>query len=126
MPSEQDVILLGDFNLPPKDAGFVDLAAFLPPLFTGDRYTTISENAKSLYDNFWFEPRHVREYTGENGIDDFDVTVFDNDDKAASLAVSDHRPIWATFRTDMIDDDPPRAPTAVPPSSWGEIKRSDK
>ena len=30
--------------------------------------------------------------TGENGIDRFDETDFDNDDKAASLAVSDHRP----------------------------------
>ena len=47
----------------------------------------------------------VTEYTGQNGVDDFDVTVFDNDDKAASLAVSDHRPIWATFRTDGVDDD---------------------
>ena len=47
----------------------------------------------------------VTEYTGQNGVDDFDVTVFDNDDRAASLAVSDHRPVWATFVTDEVDDD---------------------
>jgi hypothetical protein len=87
-------------------------------------YTTISENARSLYDNFWFDPAYVREYAGQNGVDDFDVTVFANNDKAASLAVSDHRPIWARFRTDMVDDDPSRAGTVVPPRSWGVIKRS--
>ena len=53
-----------------------------------------------------FDPAFVSEYDGQNGVDDFDVTVFDNDDKAASLAVSDHRPIWATFRMDLVDDDP--------------------
>ena len=59
----------------------------------------------SLYDNFCFDPAFVSEYDGQNGVDDFDVTVFDNDDRAASLAVSDHRPIWAPFRTDGVDDD---------------------
>mgnify|MGYP001147675058 CR=1 FL=1 len=93
---EQDVILLGDFNLPPEDAAFADLTAILEPLITGTTYT-ISET-KSLYDNIWFDAAYVTEYTGQNGVDDFDVTVFDNDDRAASLAVSDHRPVWATFR----------------------------
>ena len=104
-PLEQDVILLGDFNLPPEDAAFADLTAILEPLITGTSYTTISENAKSLYDNIWSDAAYVTEYTGQNGVDDFDVTVFDNDDRAASLAVSDHRPIWATFVTDGVDDD---------------------
>jgi endonuclease/exonuclease/phosphatase family metal-dependent hydrolase len=104
--AENDVILLGDFHLPPEDAAFADLDAILDPLITGTRFTTISENAKSLYDNMWFDTAYVSEYTGHNGVDDFDVTVFDNDDQAASLAVSDHRPIWATFHTDGFDDDP--------------------
>ena len=47
--------------------------------------------------HFWFNSSYVSECDGGNGVDDFDVTVFDNDDRAASLAVSDHRPIWATF-----------------------------
>ena len=122
-PGEQDVILLGDFNLPPEDQGFAELATFLTPLFTGNRYTTISENAKSLYDNIWFDPQHVREYAGETGIDDFDVTVFGNDDKAASLAVSDHRPVWATFHTDLPDDDASSTATAAPKTTWGQIKQ---
>ena len=39
-----------------------------------------------------------RELTG------FDETDFGNDDKAANLAVSDHRPVWAVFSIDRDDD----------------------
>jgi len=31
--------------------------------------------------------------------------VFNDDDEAASLAVSDHRPIWAKFSISGVDDD---------------------
>ena len=116
------MIVLGDFNLPPEDPGFQELLSLLTPLFTGNRYTTISENAKSLYDNIWFDPEHLSEYTGDYGMDDFDVTVFGNDDRAASLAVSDHRPIWARFRIDLPDDDGDGA-TATTAPSWATIKR---
>mgnify|MGYP002035361279 CR=1 FL=1 len=121
-PNEQDVIVLGDFNLPPEDYAFAEMVEVLTPLFTGDRYTTISENAKSLYDNIWLNPGYVAEYTGQNGIDAFDVMVFNNDDKAASLAVSDHRPVWARFRTDGVDDDASGSSTATPALRWGEVK----
>jgi len=102
-PDEQDVMILGDFNLPPDDSGFAELAALLTPLFTGEIRTTISD--ASLYDNIWFDPAYVREWTGERGVDRFDETAFGNDDEAASRAVSDHRPILATFRIDGDDDD---------------------
>ncbi len=36
-------------------------------------------------------------------MDRFDETDFHNDDEAASLAVSDHRPIWASFYVDKED-----------------------
>ena len=101
-PDEQDVMILGDFNLPPDDSGFAELAALLTPLFTGEIRTTISD--ASLYDNIWFDPAYVREWTGKRGVDRFDEVAFGNDDKVASLAVSDHRPIWAIFRTDQDDD----------------------
>ena len=121
-PNEQDVILLGDFNLPPDDQGFSQLSRLLTPLITGARHTTISENAKSLYDNIWLDPEYVREYSGRHGVDDFDVTVFNNDDRAASLAVSDHRPVWAIFETSNADDDGDA--TEVLPQSWGAFKRN--
>ena len=115
-PDEQDVMVLGDFNLPPDDPGFAALAALLTPLFTGEMRTTISD--ASLYDNIWFDPAFVREWTGERGVDRFDEVAFGNDDKAASLAVSDHRPIWATFRTDQ-DDDGSGMATAAQETAWG-------
>ena len=46
----------------------------------------------------------MTEYTGESGIDRFDEIHFGNDDAAASLAVSDHRPVWGIFRIDADDD----------------------
>ena len=122
-PDEQDVIVLGDFNLPPDDPGFVELDALLDPLFTDDIRTTISD--ASLYDNIWFDPVYVQEWTGQIGVDRFDETAFGNDDKAASLAVSDHRPIWATFRIDLVDDDGMGMPTAAPETTWGQVKEAE-
>lgn len=103
-PDEQDIILCGDFNFPPKDEGFDDIKSIsgmtfliLPP-----GKTTITDT--SLYDNFWFQKEYVAEYTGQSGIYKFDEIIFNNDDRKASLAVSDHRPIWAEFDTSRDDD----------------------
>jgi endonuclease/exonuclease/phosphatase family metal-dependent hydrolase len=116
-PQEQDVILLGDFNLPPEDSGMAEVDALLDPVFSGVR-TTISD--AGLYDNFWWDS--VSEWTGDSGIDHFDEAVFGDDDDAASLAVSDHRPIWATFRTDLPDDDGTSTPTSAERLNWSGIK----
>ena len=45
---EQDIILLGDFNLPPSDSGMIEVDATIDPVFTGDARTTISERWLSL------------------------------------------------------------------------------
>ena len=58
----------------------------------------------SLYDNIFFQRDAVTEYLGRSGIDRFDETDFGNDDKAANLAVSDHRPVWAVFSIEIDDD----------------------
>ncbi len=52
-PDEQDVILLGDFNLPPEDRGMAEVDFSLDPVLAGDVRTTISD--ASLYDNFWWD-----------------------------------------------------------------------
>ena len=103
--AEQDVILFGDFNRNPDDG-----IAYQPlkrisgmiNLFQLPKKSHIKDT--SLYDNIFFQSIHVTEYTGKSGIDRFDETDFGNNDKAASLAVSDHRPVWADFRTDKDDD----------------------
>lgn len=103
--AEQDVILLGDFNRNPDDqAAYGPLLAIpsMKHLFQLPKKSHIKDT--SLYDNIFFQTNYVTEYTGESGIERFDETHFGNDDDVASLAVSDHRPVWGTFRIDTDDD----------------------
>ncbi len=53
----------------------------------------------------------------------FDEAVFANDDDAASLAVSDHRPIWVTLFTELPDDDGPSVSTGMISKRWGKDVR---
>lgn len=89
---ENDNILLGDFNFPADDHGWEmgDYTAAIPPGVA----TTIKG---SSYDNFWFITYITEEYTGDYEVYNFDEILYNNDDNAASLAVSDHRPISITF-----------------------------
>ncbi|MDE0504302.1 MAG: endonuclease/exonuclease/phosphatase family protein [Candidatus Poribacteria bacterium] len=103
--AEQDVILLGDFNRNPDDISAYQPLMSIPlmtRLFDAPHKSHIRDT--SLYDNIFFQSSFVTEYTGNSGIDRFDETDFGNDDMAASLAVSDHRPVWGEFRTDRDDD----------------------
>ena len=115
--AEQDVILLGDFNRNPDDQSAYGPLLSIPSmehLFQLPQKSHIKDT--SLYDNIFFQTHHVIEYTGESGIEHFDEIHFGNDDAAASLAVSDHRPVWGIFRIDSDDDGldlslPPAAPS---------------
>ncbi len=103
--AEQDVILLGDFNRNPDDRLAYRRLLSIPSmrqLFQLPQKSHIKDT--SLYDNIFFQTRHVTEYTGDSGIERFDEIHFGNDDDAASLAVSDHRPVWGIFRIDTDDD----------------------
>ena len=103
--AEQDVILLGDFNRNPDDGEAYRPLLDIPmmtQLFQLPQKSHIKDT--SLYDNIFFQTDHLTEYTGDSGIDRFDETDFGNDDVAASLAVSDHRPVWGTFHTANDDD----------------------
>ncbi len=103
--SEQDVILVGDFNREPDDNEAFGQLRKIPSminLFNLPQKSVIYES--SLYDNIWFQSKYLKEYTGNSGIDHFDETDFGNDDAMASIVVSDHRPVWAEFDT-RIDDD---------------------
>ena len=103
--AEQDVILLGDFNRNPDDQLAYGPLLSIPSmghLFQLPQKSHIKDS--SLYDNIFFQTNYVTEYTGDSGIERFDEAHFGNDDAAASLAVSDHRPVWGTFRIDADDD----------------------
>jgi endonuclease/exonuclease/phosphatase family metal-dependent hydrolase len=103
--SEQDVILMGDFNREPDDIKSYTQLRNIPSmisLFDLPQKSHIKDS--SLYDNIWFQSDYLREYTGVSGIDKFDETDFGDNDELASLEVSDHRPVWAEFHTTMDDD----------------------
>ena len=103
---EEDVLLVGDFNRNPNDAEAYGLIMAIPSmtrLFELPQKSHIRDT--SLYDNIFFQTDFVTEFLGSSGIDKFDETDFGNDDKAANLAVSDHRPVWAVFGTNFEDDD---------------------
>ena len=103
---EEDVLLVGDFNRNPNDAeayGPIMAIPSMTRLFDLPQKSHIRDS--SLYDNIFFQTDFVTEYLGISGIDKFDEADFGNDDKAANLAVSDHRPVWAVFGTNFEDDD---------------------
>ena len=103
--AEQDVMLLGDFNRNPDDLSAYQPLMSIPTmtrLFNLPQKSHIRDT--SLYDNIFFQSLYVTEYTGNSGIDRFDETDFGDDDDAALLAASDHRPVWAEFRMDKDDD----------------------
>ena len=103
--NENDVILLGDFNRNPDDSrAFARLESIPSMINLFDLPLTSDIEDKSLYDNIFFQRGHTLEYTGECGIDKFDVTDWANIDKAASQAVSDRRPVWARFSMHVDDD----------------------
>ena len=103
--AEDDVLLVGDFNRNPNDAESYSRIMAIPSmirLFELPQKSHIRD--ASLYDNIFFQKNNVKEYLDRSGIDRFDETDFGNDDKAANLAVSDHRPVWAVFSTIRDDD----------------------
>lgn len=116
---EKDIVLMGDFNLEPNDGAFLNLKTIgsTQPILTCDtdeectQFSTTRET--NLFDNMWFDRDHVREYANEDGIYDFDEELFEDPsgnssdyrERYARFAVSDHRPVWAKFRIDLIDDD---------------------
>lgn len=103
--AEDDVLLLGDFNRNPTDTeSYRPLMMFpsMTRLFQFPHKSHIRDT--SLYDNIFFQKNNVSEYLNKFGIDKFDETDFGNNDKAANLAVSDHRPVWAVFSISSDDD----------------------
>lgn len=99
--SEEDVILMGDFNMSSNDHGW-QMDNYTPLILPSEK-TTITDT--SSYDNIWLptgETYHG-EYLGGYEIYRFDEIMFSDDDQAR-LACSDHRPISAYFSTSSDDD----------------------
>ncbi len=99
--TESDVILMGDFNLPSDDQAW-DIPTHTAIVDSSVK-TTITDT--SSYDNIWINSVYTNEYSDSYSLIKFDETLFNNDDTAASLAVSDHRPVVAQFAVSIADDD---------------------
>ena len=108
--AEEDVLLVGDFNRNPTDADAysrIMAISSMTRLFQFPQKSHIKDS--SLYDNIFFQKDAVKEYLNRSGIDKFDETDFGNNDKAASLAVSDCTAIGNS-------DHPLNQDCATPPS----------
>lgn len=99
--SEKDIIILGDFN---EQRARPNLSL----MADAGWHTTISDatnlSSKETYDNILIEPKHTTQWQGSSVVR-FDELYFANDDRAASAAVSDHRPVYADFKADGPDND---------------------
>ncbi len=112
---DDDVILLGDMNLPSlkkDDSIFKTLKR--RGLYLTEYSTNVSRKGTNLggdrpYDQIAFFPKRTKhEYTGETGVFDFDFALFPylysrkNIEKFRAYMkyhISDHRLLWAAFRS---------------------------
>jgi endonuclease/exonuclease/phosphatase family metal-dependent hydrolase len=104
--ADNDVLLCGDFNRNVDDSGSLSHLLTNPTMIdttAPNIPTTIGTT--NTYDHFLFQTTLVQEYTGQHGVIKFDEILFNNDDAAASLACSDHRPVWINLRVPNEDDD---------------------
>ena len=97
MPNEDDIILLGDFNV--DETKYGELASAIPNMgwVVSDRIST-KTNSNRSYDNILFNTANTVEHTGKGGV--FDFAKEYNLSKADAVKVSDHLPVWVKFRAE--------------------------
>lgn len=96
---EDDVIVLGDLNADPRHFGRL---ARVPQIkWVIDGIPTNTRRTKT-YDNVLFDEFMTAEFTGRAGVFDFAREFQLSPD--AALAVSDHLPVWAEFRSEEQQD----------------------
>lgn len=89
---EDDVLLIGDFNLGERSVERAGKKRGLAPVFRGSATNT---RGTTLHDNILLDVRATSEFTGQSGVFDFlrqfNLTI------EQALAISDHLPVWAEF-----------------------------
>jgi deoxyribonuclease-1-like protein len=89
---EDDIIMLGDFNIDDKHLGNLGQLDGVKPVVRGT-FTNTRQNAE--YDNIIYHQPSTTEYSGRWGVWDVQRMYGLTPDQA--LQVSDHYPIWAEF-----------------------------
>jgi len=99
--AEKDILILGDFNEQRARPNF-DL--FTAAGWAASIKTGTNLSSRETFDNILYNPLYTREWSAA-GVVNFDELYFGNQDKPASAAVSDHRPVFVDFIADQPDDD---------------------
>ncbi len=107
----ENILVLGDFNLPKEGSGNQVLAALQGKGLQKPSHSTqiaSSISTDNQYDQIFFFPGSTKDsYTGKTGIFDFDGALFrslwnSKTEKQFNAYmryfISDHRPLWAEFR----------------------------
>jgi endonuclease/exonuclease/phosphatase family metal-dependent hydrolase len=99
---EKDVIVLGDFNAQsPRDLAPATAAGLLSL-----NHDATNLGSTEAYDTLLINPTYTREWNGAAGAVSFDdILPQYRDDAEARRRVSDHRPAYADFVTNLPDDD---------------------
>ena len=102
VPSEDDIIIAGDFNLPASNRGFGKLLKHpeqieyvLNP--DVDLTTLGKKSLVNSYDNFFISRKHTKEFTGRYGI----YNYIKNNYEEIKAYISDHLPIFIEIDTSM-------------------------
>jgi endonuclease/exonuclease/phosphatase family metal-dependent hydrolase len=108
-PKERDLIVLGDFN---ADGSYFDEEDPSNPFKAQVFFWVVTNEMDTMIKTDWTYDRIVTlnvTYDHEYIEDSAQVFYFDLeyglDDEAFVWAISDHYPIYAEFRTDLVDDD---------------------
>ena len=100
--SEKDVIVLGDFNAENPQA----LRPFTDSGWESLNHDPTNLGSSEVYDTLVIDPGATREWNGAAGAVSFDdILPQYHDDHTARERVSDHRPAYADFVTNLPDDD---------------------
>ncbi len=102
---DDDLILVGDFNRNIGDDSFDEVLGLDGMVRANGDTIPTHISSHSTYDQVFISLDATSEWTGEYGIFAFDEEFFNDDDQAANLAVSDHRPVWITLFVPDRDDD---------------------
>jgi endonuclease/exonuclease/phosphatase family metal-dependent hydrolase len=90
--SEKDIIVLGDFN----EQGSGNLHFFLDSGWESLNHEPTNLSSTETYDTLLIDPRCTREWSGSSG-----AVIFNGN----AETISDHRPAFADFVTNLPDDD---------------------
>lgn len=88
---EDDVLLMGDLNVAPKD--FRELGRLPGIYWVTNDFTNVARNR--IFDNILFDQYQTNEHTGRSGV--LQLDQFLGITREEEKAISDHLPVWAEF-----------------------------